>query len=138
MAPMSRQESEDILYKEARLLDEKRFDEWLALFTDDARYWVPCNKDDGDPHRDISIIYDNRQTMQERVTRLQSGVAHAQSPFSKTRRLLTNIELEETKDGEAVVHSNFVIYELRRGKQTAFAGHYERSEERRVGKECRL
>ncbi len=125
MAGMSIQEAADILYKEARLLDEKRFDEWLALFTDDARYWVPCNRDDGDPNREISIIYDDRQTMRDRVSRLQSGVAHAQSPFSKTRRLITNIDVEKAGDGEAIVFSNFVIYELRRSKQNAFAGHYE-------------
>jgi 3-phenylpropionate/cinnamic acid dioxygenase small subunit len=123
---VDRQEVENFLYKEARLLDDGKLQEWLALFTPDARYWIPCNRDDIDPMREVSIIFDDRQRMEERVWRIESGLAYAQEPRSRTRHLLTNVEVlpGETEDS-AATSSNFVVYELRRGKQLAFVGRIE-------------
>ena len=122
---------ESFLYREARLMDENAYDEWLSLWTDDALYWVPCNRDDSDPAREISAIYDDRSRLQGRIDRLKSGVAFAQDPKSRMRRLISNIEIEEADHGELIVSSNFMLVELRRSKQDLFAGrtiHRLRSE----------
>jgi benzoate/toluate 1,2-dioxygenase beta subunit len=115
-----RERIEDFLFHEAKLIDEHRYDEWLALWTEDCLYWVPCNSDDADPARQAMIIYDNRARLDERVYRLTSGAAWAQQPRSRTRRLISNVEVRET-DGGYAVESNCLIAELRRSRQDLFA-----------------
>jgi benzoate/toluate 1,2-dioxygenase beta subunit len=117
-----RQEVEQFLYHEAQLMDEHRLDEWLALWTEPALYWVPSNRDEIDPKREVSLIYDDWVRLQLRISRLKSGFAHAQQPRSRMRRLVSNIVVEEAENGEIVVYSNFLLTELRRGKQDLFAG----------------
>jgi 3-phenylpropionate/cinnamic acid dioxygenase small subunit len=117
-----RQRVEQFIYHEADLMDEHRYDEWLALWTDDAHYWVPSGRDDIDPKRELSLIYDDRVRLQVRITRLKSGFAHAQEPKSRMRRVVSNIVIKEVEDGEVVASSNFLLAELRRGKQDIFAG----------------
>lgn len=117
-----RQQVEQFIYYEAQLADEHRYDEWLALWTDDALYWVPSGRDEIDPRREISLIYDDRVRLQVRISRLKSGFAHAQEPKSRMRRLVSNIVIEEEKNGEITAYSNFMLAELRRGKQDIFAG----------------
>ena len=119
---VDRQQVEQFIYHEADLMDEHRYDEWLALWTDDALYWVPSGRDDIDPKREISLIYDDRVRLQVRITRLKSGFAHAQEPKSRMRRVVSNIVTQEAEDGDVVVFSNFLLTELRRGKQDTFAG----------------
>lgn len=122
------QDVENFLYREARFADENRYDEWLALWTDDATYWVPANKDDYDPRFHVSMIYDRRDRLQDRVDRLKSGGAWSQEPKSRMRRLISNIEiLPPCEQGDITVHSNFVLGELRRGLQSVyFAGQVHR------------
>ncbi len=115
-------EVERFLFHEAQLMDEHRFDEWLALWDDDVLYWVPTGRDDVNPDREISLIYDDRIRLELRIARLKSGFAHAQEPRSRMRRLLSNIEIEEAAQGEILAASNFILIELRRGKQDVFAG----------------
>ena len=117
-----RSKVETFLYLEARLMDENAYDEWLSLWTDDALYWVPSNRDDSDPAREISAIYDDRARMQGRIDRLKSGVAFAQDPKSRMRRLISNVEIQEGDNGDLIVSSNFMLVELRRSKQDVFAG----------------
>ena len=117
-----RHQIETFLYREARLMDEHAYDEWLALWTDDALYWVPCNRDDSDPMREVSIIYDNRARLEDRILRLKSGAIYAQEPKSRLRRVVSNVEIEEGENGAVIVYSNFNLTELRRGKQDTFAG----------------
>jgi benzoate/toluate 1,2-dioxygenase beta subunit len=119
---VDRHQVEQFLFHEAQLMDEHRYDEWLALWTEDARYWVPSNRDELDPKREVSLIYDDRVRLQLRIARLKSGFAHAQEPKSRMRRLISNIEIEEQDKAEIVVASNFLLAELRRGKQDIFAG----------------
>jgi benzoate/toluate 1,2-dioxygenase beta subunit len=103
----------DFLYMEARLADEARYGEWLALWTDDGVYWVPASTDpDADPERHLSHIYDNRARLDTRIRLLQTGVRHSQEPASLMRRLISNIEVESAADGELVTRSNFVLAEL--------------------------
>ena len=61
------------LYREARLQDEHRFDEWEALWTDDAIYWVPANGEGGNPEEQMSIIYDNRSRIALRIRQFHTG-----------------------------------------------------------------
>ena len=124
MARLTRSDAEDILYAEARMLDELRYRDWLAMLTSDATYWMPCNGDGVDPAREVTLVYDNFARLSDRVERLTSGVAHAQSPPSKTRRLVSNVQVDST-DEAATVTSGFILYELRRGKERIFAGRYE-------------
>ncbi len=116
---LARDEAEAFLIREARYADENRCDEWLDLWTDDAIYWVPANLDDYDPRKHLSLIYDRRDRLQDRVDRLKSGAAWSQEPRSRMRRLISNIELEGVAaNGDFVVRSNFVLGEMRKGLQT--------------------
>jgi 3-phenylpropionate/cinnamic acid dioxygenase small subunit len=103
----------EFLYREARLADEARYAEWLALWTDDAVYWVPASTDPAaDPETRISHIYDNRARLDTRVKLLQTGHRYSQEPASLMRRLVSNIEAQPAGDGELSVESNFVLAEL--------------------------
>ena len=124
MASLSRQQAEEILFEEARTLDDRRYDEWFAMLTDDAIYWVPCNGEGHDPNREISLVYDDHARLCDRVDRLGSGVAHSQSPPSKTCRLISNVQVEQTLGDEASITSAFLLYELRHARQRIFAGRY--------------
>ena len=119
---MKRQQIEDFIYREARLMDEHRYDEWLALWTDDAVYWVPSNNDDLDPMQNVSIIYDDRRRISDRINRLKSGMAYAQKPPSRMRRVVSNLEVEESGSDEVTVYSNFVLTEIRRGVHNIWSG----------------
>ena len=103
----------EFIYREARLADEARYAEWLALWTDDAVYWVPATTDAGaDPDKHISHIYDNRGRIETRVKLLMTGHRYSQEPASLMRRLVSNIEIAPADNGELVAESNFVIGEL--------------------------
>lgn len=101
------------LYREARLADEARYAEWLALWTDDAVYWVPATVDpNADPDQHLSHIYDNRGRLETRVKLLQTGYRFSQEPPSSMRRLISNIEVAPAENGELVAESNFALAEL--------------------------
>ena len=125
MLTLSRTEAEDILYREARLLDQRRYREWLEMFDQVASYWIPCNGEGSDPRREISLVYDDAAKLRDRIQRLESGAAHAQSPPSKTSRLISNVEVESAAENLATIRSGFILYELRRSKERIFAGRYE-------------
>lgn len=117
---LSREAAERFVLLEGRYADESRYDEWLALWTEDAVYWVPANLDDYDPNDRVSIIYDDRERLQDRIDRLKSGGAWAQEPKSRLRRIIGNIEAEEPTGDSITVRSSFVLGELRRGRQTTY------------------
>src|SRR5499425_2454317 len=103
----------EFVYREARLADEARYAEWLALWTDDGVYWVPATTDPAaDPQKHLSHIYDNRARLDTRVKLLQTGHRYSQEPASLMRRLISNIEVARSEDGELVVESNFILAEL--------------------------
>ena len=107
-------EVERFLYREACMADEWRLEEWLDLWADeDVIYWVPCNKDDVDPLRELSLIYDDRSRLELRAGRVNSGLAWTQEPRSRMRRLISNVEVDETGTDELTVFSNFHLTELR-------------------------
>src|SRR5499426_4012575 len=103
----------EFVYREARLADEARYAEWLALWTDDGVYWVPATTDPGaDPDKHISHIYDNRGRLETRVKLLQTGHRYSQEPASLMRRLISNVEVQVVGDAELSVGANFVLAEL--------------------------
>lgn len=117
---------ERFLYHEARLMDAHRLDEWLALWDDDATYWVPCNDDDGDPARTVSVIYDRRGQLRNRIQRIKETLwLKEQAP--RLRRIVGNVEVQSAGDSadaaELVVESNFILAELHRHRQTLWAGN---------------
>jgi benzoate/toluate 1,2-dioxygenase beta subunit len=115
---------EQFLIHEARLLDEARFAEWLALFTADAWYWVPSQPDQKSPRDTVSLIYDDRRLLETRVRRLTSPRIYSQEPRSRTSRIVANVTIEEAApDGQAcTVRSKFQLLEYRRNTQTPYAG----------------
>jgi 3-phenylpropionate/cinnamic acid dioxygenase small subunit len=119
---MTDESVERFLYREARLMDEHRYAEWLQLWADDGRYWVPCNDDDIDPTRQVSIIYDDRERLQQRVERLLSGSVLAQDPKPRMRRLVSNVEVAAATGGELSVESNFILGFARGETQQIWAG----------------
>lgn len=116
---------EAFLYMEADLLDEGRLNEWLALFTEDAVYWIPASRYATDPDSEVSILYDERARLEMRIARLLSGNVHSQTPPSRTRRLVTNVRLLEDGAHATRVASNFALTEIRRGKKTIYTGRAE-------------
>lgn len=119
------------LNHEARLIDERRFDEWLNLFTDDVRYWMPGRTlrpgQEEVQEGDLALIDDNRQGLELRVRRLGTGLAHAEQPPSRTRHLITNVEVEAGKtDQEVKVFCNFLLYKSRlEREEELFVGRRE-------------
>jgi len=133
-----RREVEDFLYLEAELADTHQFDRWLSLWADEALYWVPCNADDVDPRRHVSIIYEDRDKIEARLYRLKGKHAHAQMPRSRLMRIISNIRLLGG-DGrsEAVVIANFVLGEIRSDQERTWIGR-SRYVLRRVQGELRM
>lgn len=119
-APWGRREAEAFLYREARLLDERRFEDWLAMFTPDGRYWIPGGDSD-DPGAEPAIVDDDRPTLEDRIRRLRSPVSFAQLPPSRTVRLVGNVELETALPAEARVRAVGIVHEYRAGQARAFA-----------------
>ncbi len=113
-----RSEVEQFLYREARLADESQYDEWEALWTDDALYWVPVGGQGGDPRREMSVIYDNRNRISTRLKQLRTGRRYAQAPQSNLRRLISNIEFlggvtNSAGEIDLEVGANFLAIESR-------------------------
>jgi 3-phenylpropionate/cinnamic acid dioxygenase small subunit len=125
---------EQFLYREARLLDERRFHEWLELFTDDVRYWMAGRSTRyprsskaitvSDPQRrqeldvavedELAILDETKVTLAGRIARLDTGMAWAEDPPSRTRHIITNIEVEPGDTAsELKVYCNFVVYRSR-------------------------
>src|SRR5437763_8993111 len=113
-APEVRDHFRLLLEREARLLDELRFDEWLAMYAPECIYWVPGTPGGGDPRREIAISFDDRRRMEDRIYRLRTGYAWSQAPKSRTVRIISNVEVFAAKDNEAwMVRSNLLISEFR-------------------------
>jgi len=127
-------EVEQFLYREARLLDDRRFRDWLTLFTDDVRYWMASRtnrypksskaiaildpdryvEDDIGREDELAILDETKETLTGRVDRLDTGMAWAEDPPSRTRHMVSNIEVEPGDvESEIRVYSNFIVYRSR-------------------------
>ena len=127
---MTRGDAEAFLYREARLLDEGRFDDWLKLFSDDGVYWLPIDAR-VTPTGHLSLIYDDAHRLRERVYRLTRTTFPAQNPPSRTQHFVSNVEVEAAA-GETVVHSSQIVFELRSGDDR----QYEIGEQRAFAARC--
>lgn len=117
-------EVEQFLFQEARLLDEGRFHDWLDLFTDDSHYWMPIREtvqgqaeafpDEGT--YTVNYANDDKEMLVQRVKRLDTGMAHAETPPSRTRHYITNVQVfdEDSGGGEVTTYSSFIVYQGRR------------------------
>lgn len=110
---------QSFLMQEARFQDDRRLDEWLNFFADDLRYWMPVvtNRIGRDTGKEISIFGevahfdDNKISLTNRVKRLSTGMAWSETPASRTRHLIGNVEvMAQEEDGTLKVRSNFMIY----------------------------
>jgi 3-phenylpropionate/cinnamic acid dioxygenase small subunit len=127
-------EVEQLLYREARWLDERRFPEWLELLTEDVHYWMPVRSSRYprsskaiailDPERyeqaelskkdELAILDETKETLARRIARLDTGMAWAEDPPSRTRHLISNIEVEPGEIASEIrVYSNFLVYRNR-------------------------
>jgi p-cumate 2,3-dioxygenase beta subunit len=125
-AAVSSQEVEQFLYREADLLDSWKLDEWLALLTEDASYFVPPNENGDADHRfTLFLIADDVVRLRERVIRLKDPNCHAEYPPSRTRRMISNVRITGV-DGDTIsVAANFIVYRHRRNEPPrTFVGRY--------------
>src|SRR5690348_6153582 len=134
-------EVEQFLYREARLLDDRRLHEWVTLFTDDVHYWMAGRSNRYpksskaisilDPDRyvennqtredELSILDESKETLAGRVARLDTGMAWAEDPPSRTRHLISNIEVAPGDTvAELKVYSNFIVYRSRAESEEDF------------------
>ncbi|MGY3607377.1 aromatic-ring-hydroxylating dioxygenase subunit beta [Bradyrhizobium neotropicale] len=116
---------EQFLFLEARLQDTHAYDEWEALWADDATYWVPANGSDTDPERQMSIIYDNRSRIGVRIDQLKTGRRHTQTPRSELARIISNVELVTRVGDEIEVRANAFIFEDNLRGETLWASRNE-------------
>lgn len=110
MNPTLARELEQFIYREADLLDHRRYDDWLKLMTDDVLYWVPNFRQDGDLGEVGVIAYERLDGLRARVARVQHELNPTQRPPPRTLHFLTNIISSGEGDGVAEVTSNVLLY----------------------------
>jgi 3-phenylpropionate/cinnamic acid dioxygenase small subunit len=104
--------------REAWLLDERRFKEWLDLFADDILYFMPRRKNvlrrelhrEVTPLGDLAILEEDKRYLEMRVARLETGMAWAEDPPSRTRHLVGNLEVTPQEKGEVAARTAFLVY----------------------------
>lgn len=100
------------LYREARLLDDREWDDWLACYSPKATYWMPAWDDDDrlveDPRKHISLIYyPNRDGLEDRVFRIKTERSSASTPEPRTSHNIANVEVLAARDGQVDVRFNW-------------------------------
>jgi 3-phenylpropionate/cinnamic acid dioxygenase small subunit len=110
--------SEDVvrfIYREARLIDEKRFDDWYELFAEDGYYWVPLTPGQTDPLAHNSLAYEDKLLLKLRIERLKQPTAYSQKPQSRCLHVLQAPEVEkaDAARGEFLTRTPFLYTETR-------------------------
>jgi 3-phenylpropionate/cinnamic acid dioxygenase small subunit len=113
--PNVRDDCRRLLEREARLLDEGRFEAWLQLYAEHCVLWVPAAERPGDPRREVTVYFDDRQRLEDRIYRLRTGKAWSQVPPSRTMRLVSNVEVFRAGE-KMMVRSNLLLTEFRAGE----------------------
>lgn len=126
------QDVADFLYLEAELLDEHRFHDWLDLLAGDVRYIAPTHESvQGQPHTNgdvdptelaYRLFNEDKGSLTMRVKRLDTGLAHVETPPSVTRRLITNVRVLRAQGDQVEVGSNFHIYQVHDVQESHFIG----------------
>ncbi|MDX3905445.1 MAG: aromatic-ring-hydroxylating dioxygenase subunit beta [Pigmentiphaga sp.] len=119
---------EDFLTREARMLDERRFEEWMDLFAEDGYYWAPARPGQQDPWHEVSLFFDDREIMADRIARLRHPKIYAQLPPSRAVRQVSNTVIDgDGGDDTVTAHSTFFMFEHRptlpQPIERVFAGH---------------
>jgi 3-phenylpropionate/cinnamic acid dioxygenase small subunit len=133
----------DFLYREADLLDERRYEEWLDLLAEDYQYSVPLRmnvafgeteeREDSRAGRDICWFDEGKDTVEMRVKQLMTGVHWAEEPVSRVSHMVTNIRLDEVSLPEVAISCRFIVYRNRVADETDFLVGRRRDRLRRVG-----
>lgn len=152
-------EVEQFLYREARMLDNRQFHEWLELLTEDIHYWMPMRSNrypvnskaisilDGSRYeeseisgeKELALMDEDKDSLSRRIERLDTGMAWAEDPPSRTRHIITNIEVETgDKEGELRAYSNFFMYRTRAETDQDFYIGSREDVLRRVGGQLRV
>lgn len=125
-------QARDLVAREARLLDERAWDAWLALYAEDAQLWVPTWRDEhtltDDPSRELSFMFlQGRALLAERVFRITSGRSAASTPLPRTSHLVTGSLVSEGTDGTLLVHSAWCthVYQHKDAALATYTGRYE-------------
>jgi 3-phenylpropionate/cinnamic acid dioxygenase small subunit len=117
-----RHEVQDFLYREAELLDERRYEEWLDLFTEDAHYFMPMRRNvpHDEPEReftragaDVNWFDEGKDTLTRRVAQIRTGIHWAEEPLSRICHMVSNVQVLHASDTEVGVKSRFLIYRNR-------------------------
>jgi p-cumate 2,3-dioxygenase beta subunit len=136
---ITRFEVEELFYKEAELLDAWQLDEWLAMLTDDAWYYVPPNDlPEADARYTLFLVADDMVRLKERIIRLKDPNCHAEYPHSRTRRFITNVRISGYEGDVALAHANFVVYRYRRHESPRIFTGYYRYKLKNVGTELKI
>ena len=110
---------------EARLLEQNRLDDWLALYAPECIYWVPATPGGGDPRREIAVSFDDRRRLEDRIFRLKNDYAWSQRPASRTARMVSNVTVYATGDPAVfMVRSTFLTTEFQAGDKRLYTGWY--------------
>ena len=112
------------VYDEARLLDEHRLDDWLALFADDGHYWMPLVREQTDARQHASLLYEDKLLLKVRIERLRGVRTFSQQPPSRSHHLLQvpTVEARDDAAGLYITRTAFHFTETRRDEQTLYAG----------------
>jgi 3-phenylpropionate/cinnamic acid dioxygenase small subunit len=150
---------EQFLYREARLLDDRQLHQWLELLTDDIKYWMPIRsnrypanskaisimdgsryeEDDLSKEDELALMDENKDSLQRRVDRLDTGMAWAEDPPSRTRHFVSNVEVQPgDREGELKVYSNFIMYRTRAETEQDFYVGSREDVLRRVGGDFKI
>jgi 3-phenylpropionate/cinnamic acid dioxygenase small subunit len=120
------------IFREARLLDTGEWDEWVAMYREDAVYWVPGWLDEytttSDPDTQVSLLYhDNRRGLEERIARIESRKSITALPLPRTVHQVSNLEVSKTAPGEILCQSVFAVhvYDPRTAKEHVRHGRYQ-------------
>ena len=128
MSPLNSQQLIDFVYAEARLLDERQFDAWLDLFTEDGHYWMPLTHGQTDARLQASLMYEDKLLLKVRVERLAGQRTYSQQPGSRSHHLLQQPTIEtqhpwhQPELGHYVVRAAFHYIETRQDQQALYAG----------------
>jgi 3-phenylpropionate/cinnamic acid dioxygenase small subunit len=117
-------EIEEFLVHEVKLLDDREFEAWRDLFTEDGHYWVPLRSGQKSPDGEASLFYDDRKIMATRFERLRHPNIHSQNPPHRTCHIVGNVTIESIDDakGEYVVASNMIMTDYRQRVSRTFSG----------------
>lgn len=116
---------ERFLSRQAEILDEKQFDDWLALFTDDGFYWMPSEEDQTEGDGQPNIFWEDQGLMLMRNARNNHPRAHSQAPHNRLCHVVSNVIIEsEAANGDIIVRSRFHCAEYFRYEVRNFTGKY--------------